>query len=51
MKKITDYTDYDTQVYTQCLLFVKIFFVMMSMAQQDVRAFYDQQLDKWKCPY
>ena len=30
MKKITDYTDYDTQ----CLLFVAMFFVMMSMAQQ-----------------
>ena len=25
--------DYDTQLYTQCLLFVTMFFVMMSMAQ------------------
>ena len=29
MKKITDY---DTQVYTYCLLFVTMFFVIMSMA-------------------
>ena len=33
MKKITDY---DTLVYTQCLLFVTMFFVMMCMAQHRV---------------